>query len=292
MEAVSGIAIVIILITLALLASRRYSPTIVLALSNVIIFFFFFIGTQGSNNVLLSELSFRSALSLFMQEPWTLITSMFVHADLLHLIFNMLFLIAIGFPLESRIGRGRFAVIYIIGGIAGTLVFSLTEIFTFGVRLVGASGAISALMGAMLMLYPHERIMFFMGPLLTDRFTVRTAVLVWFALQLLLLAFDDSPVAYAAHLGGFTAGAAMAWMIRPEKAAENDLRKMCDISPLKPLCVTYSQKEMYEYAENARDRETRDIWVERLLKDVRCPECNAAIKKRGKGFECTNGHRI
>ncbi|MCL2142996.1 MAG: rhomboid family intramembrane serine protease [Methanomassiliicoccaceae archaeon] len=291
METVSYIVIAIIAVTLAVLATRKYSPTMVLAISNVIVYAVGIIGTAGPNGALLYELSFRSDLSDIASEPWTLITSMFVHADLLHLIFNMVFLLAIGLPLESRIGKGRFAIVYLIGGIAGTMVFSLASLLSPAVRLVGASGAISALMGAMLILYPRERIMFFLGPLLTNQFTVRTMMLVWFAMQLLLLAFDDPEVAYSAHLGGFVAGMGIAWAIRP-KSVSGDGRRMRDISPLRPLCTTSSLNEMYDYAANAKDIETREIWTDRMLMDVKCPACGSPIKRKGKGFVCTDGHDI
>jgi hypothetical protein len=130
--------------------------------------------------------------------------------------------------------------------------------------------------------------MFFFGPLLTNRFPVWMPIMVWFALQLFLFTFDGSPIAYAAHLGGFAAGAGIAWAVRP-KGAE---MPRGDISALRALCTTPSLKEMYGYAETAKDEETRKIWVERILKDVSCPICGSPIRKKRDGFECTDGHRI
>jgi len=292
METVSWIAFAIIAATLVILALRKHSPTMVLAISNCLIFIIGMIESGGFNATLLTEMGFRSDLSYFVNEPWTIITSMFAHVDPMHLIFNMLFLLVVGIPLESRIGKERFIAIYFIGGMIGTVVFAVTETMAGGhALLVGASGAISALMGAMLLLYPREKIMFFLGPLLTDRFTVRVPILVWFAIQLLLFTFDDSPVAYAAHLGGFVAGIGIAWLLRP--GGTKSERKMTDgISSLKALCNTSALREMYDYAENAKDSVTRKIWVERILKDVACPECGAAVKRKGKGFVCTKGHKI
>jgi hypothetical protein len=174
---------------------------------------------------------------------------------------------------------------------AGSAVFALVEMSaSAAVILVGASGAISALLGAMIMLYPREKIMFFLGPLLTDRFSVIVPVLIWFSLQLVLLVFDgDSDVAYSDHLGGFAAGAAIAWVIRPRNAP---CTVSYDISPLKALCTTHALEEMYDYAENARDAETRMIWTERILKDVRCPVCGSEIRMKKNGLECTGGHPL
>ena len=291
METVSWIAVAVIVIALVLLASKRYSPTMVLVISNVMIFAVMEIGYYGTYNWTLFELGLKSSYLFAGEEPWALVTSMFLHADFFHLIFNMLFLIAIGIPLEARIGRRRFIAVYFLGGIAGSIVFSIAEWNSAQFMiLIGASGAISALLGAMLMLYPKDKITFFLGPLLTNRFSVWVPILVWFVLQVILFSFDDSPVAYTAHIGGFAAGMGIAWAVRPR--AGKAYVPAYDISALRPLCTTHSQKEMYGYAENARDDETRKIWVERILADVRCPVCGAAIKAKRKGFECGNNHVI
>ncbi|MDR0334340.1 MAG: rhomboid family intramembrane serine protease [Methanomassiliicoccaceae archaeon] len=291
METVSLIAALMIAAAFAVLALRKHSPTMVLVASNVIVYA---IGIFGGEHTVIAELGFKSDLSYIAQEPWTIITSMFVHADLLHLMFNMLFLLIIGMQLESRVGRWRFLAIYVIGGIAGTFFFSAVETVSnfMPVILIGASGAISALFGAMLVLYPEERMLLPVGIILTNRFTVRTAALVWFAMQLILMMLDSSPIAYLAHIGGFLAGAGIAWAIRPKQMPDRGPRKAPDISPLKRLCTTVSLKEMYGYAETARDDETRTIWTERILRDVVCPVCGSPIRKKGGGFECTDGHRI
>ena len=288
MEVVSWSVIVVIAVAALMMVPRRTNATMVLAIANVVIFAVTEIGYYGSFNWSLYELGFD--YSIAAEGPWTLITSMFMHAVFFHLMFNMLFLIAIGIPLESRIGKARFIAIYMLGGMAGSVVFALVEMSaSAAVILVGASGAISALLGAMIMLYPREKIMFFLGPLLTDRFSIMVPVLVWFSLQLILFVFDDSAVAYSAHLGGFAAGAAIAWVIRPRNAPYTG---SYDISPLKALCTTHALEEMYDYAENARDAETRMIWTERILKDVRCPVCGSEIRIKKNGLECTGGHPL
>ena len=291
METISLAVLTFIAATFAVLTVRRHSPTTVLAMSVSIIFLMTWIGDQGSDRTLY-ELGLNTSRLFAGEELWTLVTSMFLHADFFHLIFNMLFLIAIGIPLESRVGRWRFLTIYFAGGISGSLIFAALEWSTdHAIILVGASGAISALLGAMLMLYPKDKITFFLGPFITNRFSVWVPIFVWFLLQLLLFSFDGSPVAYAAHIGGFAAGAAIAWAVRPKNLPERAQAGMHDISSLRPLCTTPALREMYEYAANARDGETGRIWVERILADVRCPVCGAEIRVKGKGFECRDGHR-
>ncbi|MCL2711998.1 MAG: rhomboid family intramembrane serine protease [Methanomassiliicoccaceae archaeon] len=292
MDVVSWIAIMIIVVTIAVLSTRRFSPTVVLIISNMVVAATIMIGSYDSFDMIIKfELGFKTILFHEGKELWTLITSLFVHGDLWHLMFNMIFLLAIGIPLESRIGRGRFVIIYFIGGIVGNITFAIAEWNAMPVFLIGSSGAISALLGAMIMLYPKEKILFFFGPILTNRFPVWAPILVWFAIQLIMMPFD-TPVAYSAHLGGFAAGAGIAWMIRPKDAYIREERIVLNISPLEALCTSSSLKEMYDYAVNARENETAMMWVESILKGIRCPSCGSQIIIKGKGFECVNGHKI
>ena len=289
MEAISLVAIALIAITFAIIAITKISPTFVLVTSNVAVFVITAFWYGDMINPATYDLCFSG--SSFFEEPWRIITSMFMHSGIEHLLFNMIFLVVIGIPLETRMGRWRFVSVYVTGGMIGSAVFAIVD--GSSLLAVGASGAISALMGAMIMLYPREKIMFFLGPILTNRFKVWVPILVWFGMQLFLFVFDSgSLTAYSAHLGGFAGGAAVAWMIRPRGFGQRGSLKKHDISALKQLCVTAALKERYEYAENARDDETRKMWIESILGIVRCPECGSEIKAKGKGFRCANGHEL
>jgi len=291
METVSYVVIVVIAVTLILLALRKHSPTVILAASNMVIFMIMMTLGPLDRFIVTLELGFKSSMFFDGEDVWTIVTSMFLHANFMHLIGNMLFLVAIGLPLESRMGKERFIAIYLLGGMAGSLLFGFTEWDSHIMYVaVGASGAISALMGAMIMLYPKEKIMFFLGPLLTNRFSVWVPILVWFAMQLFLFPLDPSPVAYAAHLGGFAAGAGIAWVIRPKGAMKEE--HTLDISPLKQLCTSASLKEMYDYADKETNNEMKMMWIENILKNVKCPECGSNIITTRKGFRCENDHGI
>ncbi|MCL2607525.1 MAG: rhomboid family intramembrane serine protease [Methanomassiliicoccaceae archaeon] len=290
METVSWIIIAIVAVTLILLALRKHSPTIILAASNMIIFTVMMTLGSFERMSVTIDLGFKSTLFFNGEDLWTIVTSMFVHANFMHLIGNMLFLVAIGLPLESRIGKERFIAIYFLGGMAGSALFAFTEWNSSIIYVaVGASGAISALMGAMIMLYPREKIMFFLGPILTNRFSVWIPIVIWFAMQLFLFPLDPSPVAYAAHLGGFAAGAGIARILRPGKTSKD----ICtDISALERLCTSASLREMYGHAENSIDDNSKMIWAENILKNVKCPECGSKITMTRKGFRCENDHEI
>ena len=144
--------------------------------------------------------------------PWTTVfTSMFMHGGWMHLIGNMLYLWIFGNNVEDAMGHVRFVVFYILCGIAAFLAQSLPSPES-AVPMVGASGAISGVLGAYLLLYPHARVLVAI-PL---GFIVHTLWLragwvlaFWFVLQILssLMAQDqDGGVAFGAHIGGFVAG--------------------------------------------------------------------------------------
>jgi len=149
------------------------------------------------------------------------ISSMFLHGDWAHLIFNMLFLFVFGCAVEDLVGWLRFLVIYFLSGWFGDVAFALSYTNEFAL-LIGASGAISGIMGAHLVLLPRNRVTvlwMFGYPLYVRLLTVSAWLVIgmWVVLQL-LMAFLAGPggggVAYAAHLGGIGAGAAIALLIR------------------------------------------------------------------------------
>jgi len=141
----------------------------------------------------------------------TLGTSMFLHSGLLHLLGNMVFLWIFGNNVEDATGHARFVLFYLVCGVAAALAHIATHPAS-NVPMVGASGAISGVLGAYFLLYPHARIV----TLLWLGFfaqTVRIPAFVflgcWFVAQFLswaLLGSDGGGVAFVAHLGGFVAG--------------------------------------------------------------------------------------
>jgi membrane associated rhomboid family serine protease len=140
-----------------------------------------------------------------------LVTSMFFHGSWLHLIANMWFLWLFGNNVEDSMGHSRFLVFYLLTGVLATAahIYSATDSV---VPVVGASGAISAIMGAYLLLYPRIRIQTLFIFIIILRIIPVPAWLVlilWFGLQLLSGWSDPmstSGVAVWAHVGGFVAG--------------------------------------------------------------------------------------
>jgi membrane associated rhomboid family serine protease len=140
-------------------------------------------------------------------------TSMFLHGSWLHLLGNMWFLWLFGNNVEDAMSRPRFVVFYLLCGIAAALLQVLTSPAS-AVPMVGASGAISGVMGAYLVLYPRVRVfaIVFLGLLITSvALPAWTMLLYWIGIQVIsgLLTGGGEPgggVAFWAHVGGFIAG--------------------------------------------------------------------------------------
>jgi len=148
-------------------------------------------------------------------------TSMFMHAGLAHIAGNMIYLWIFGDNVEDRLGHGGYLAFYLVGGVLASLAHLLTNPMS-DVPTVGASGAIAAVLGAYFVLFPYSRVVTFIPLGFFARLTVLPAGVVlglWFVLQLFnsVLALggtDVGSVAFAAHAGGFVAGAAMARLVR------------------------------------------------------------------------------
>jgi membrane associated rhomboid family serine protease len=148
-----------------------------------------------------------------------LLTHMFLHAGLLHIAGNMLFLWVFGDNLEDQLGHVGFLLFYLAGGLAAA-AGQISADPTSAVPMVGASGAIAAVMGGYLLLFPRARVdILFIIVVVYKIFTVPAFIVLgfWFGLQL-LYTFSDAAdgVAYSAHAAGFVAGLVMAlpWFIR------------------------------------------------------------------------------
>jgi membrane associated rhomboid family serine protease len=150
--------------------------------------------------------------------PWrTLITSMFLHGGWLHLLGNLWFLWVFGNNVEDAMGHARFGVFYLLCGLAAALAQVVVEPGSL-IPMVGASGAISGVMGAYAVLYPRVRIhTLVVLVVLFFRVSLPAWVVLgyWFVLQLAGTGVDQvGGVAFWAHAGGFVAGALLIFPFR------------------------------------------------------------------------------
>ncbi len=152
----------------------------------------------------------------------TLISAMFMHGGWLHIIGNMVFLWAFGPEIEDAMGRFHYLAFYLLGGI----VAMLAQVVGSGrsdIPCLGASGAIAAVMGAFIVMYPRDRIRSILWIVIIVRVTYIPAVLLigfWFLMQLFNLGsvanVKTGGVAYLAHVGGFLFGVITARLWRKD----------------------------------------------------------------------------
>jgi membrane associated rhomboid family serine protease len=152
----------------------------------------------------------------------TLLTSTFLHAGWLHLLANLLYLAVFGLPVERKIGAARFAVLYVLSGLVGSLAYLLAQPAS-DVPAVGASGAIGGVIAAHLVLYPGATLGS-LAPVLFFHVVESTPtlllLLVWLATQLFSSVASlttSTGIAWWAHLGGFASGLALAPVLRKRR---------------------------------------------------------------------------
>jgi len=165
-----------------------------------------------------------------MPGPWpihlTLLTSMFMHAGIMHLGGNMLFLWIFGDNVEHRFGHGTFLLFYLASGFAASFA-QIAISPASSIPTLGASGAIAGILGAYLVLFPHNRVhaIFIIRVVSVPAFLV---IAIWAVTQFvsgfgsLGTTGETGGVAYAAHIGGFVAGALVALFFRRRLDTEPD----------------------------------------------------------------------
>ena len=146
----------------------------------------------------------------------TLVTSMFMHGSIMHLLGNMLYLWIFGDNVEDDLGPLRYLIFYLVCGILASLAHVIATFVFNGnpyIPSLGASGAISGVLGGYMLFHPRRRVRVLLGRMLTE-VPAFVAIGLWFVFQLIeslgmLGGMEAGGVAYAAHIGGFIAGMAL-----------------------------------------------------------------------------------
>ncbi|MFL7813492.1 MAG: rhomboid family intramembrane serine protease [Anaerolineales bacterium] len=197
--------------------------TYLLILFNILVFIFqVMIGSH--NEAFIDQFALKPASLTSGLTAWgifTIFSSMFMHAGLAHIGGNMLYLWIFGDNVEDRMGSFRYLLFYILGGVVASLTQILTHP-TSTIPTVGASGAIAAVLGAYLVLFPSQKVLTLIPLGFWLRMTMLPASLVlglWFVLQffqgvLSLGMTDVGGVAFWAHIGGFVTGVLLGRLLK------------------------------------------------------------------------------
>ena len=172
-------------------------------------------GMQPSS---ISALLGESPASWWDLSALSLVTSLFIHASWLHLLGNLVYLWVFGIKVEQRLGSIGIILIFLLGGALANVIVAL-RVPQLDTPIIGASGAVSAVVGAYLGLFPGRRIGLFLPLGLYLQFARVPALLVigsWFTLQLLYTVFGpiNGAVAWWTHLAGFALGLSFALVAR------------------------------------------------------------------------------
>lgn len=152
--------------------------------------------------------------ALEISEGTTLVTYMFFHADLFHLVGNMLFLWVFGDNVEDAMGHIRFLFFYLLCGVFAAL-FHSWMLPNSDLPLIGASGAVAGVIAAYLMLHPRVSVWVLAFKVIPLRITAGIVLGIWIAFQVVMIALADAgPTAWWAHIGGLIAGAVLVVFMR------------------------------------------------------------------------------
>jgi membrane associated rhomboid family serine protease len=290
---VAIICICIMIASLLIAYLKKLTLTYTLIIVNIIIFI---ITIFFENEIIYGfgdypGLGFRSIYLSpeYFPQLYTLFTSMFIHGGFAHIFGNMFVFFFIGTALEERVGLKKFMIIYLIAGVCGALTQAVLNLNSF-IPMIGASGAIFGVMGALAYAYPRDEVVMPIGIgfMFITKIKVIYAVLFFAAIETFVVWLDvQDTTAHFAHLGGLLGGFILAAiLIKKVKKSDtasfqttyynpNMPHKQAEInfSNLKQLADTPELKEILKKIENETVSQVRDVWLEHFFEKVFCPKC-------------------
>ena len=178
----------------------KLSSVLIIVIINVAVFILFMINSNLVVNL------FGLQRASLLHQPWTIITNMFVHGGFSHIIFNMLTMYWFGTALVNMVGNKNFLLVYFCGGLLGNILFLLLAP-SYAIA-IGASGAVYALGGALVVMRPKVKVFIFPIPI---PIPLWVAVLIGFVLSFV------PGTAWQAHLGGLIFGAGAGYVFRRQE---------------------------------------------------------------------------
>lgn len=290
MDAWVLIVIAAILAGTAYSAWKQLSYSIVASVVCVFVLILMIIVGQTDWAGTIDQVGFSSPDLTDPSRLYTLLTSMFAHANFTHLLFNVLGLILIGTVFEQRVGTRPFILIFLLSGLAGTVVFGAihwNNPYTF---VVGASGAISGVLGAFARLYPNERMSMILIVIPLPPMRIWTIVAIFVLLQFLFIP-TSANIAYEAHLGGLAAGILLSPAI-VKLPLHQRVKRTIALSSLRRLATTPELRADLQRIEQETVPDVRSAWIEHFLSKARCPQCGSRLRPSRDAVKCEKGHLI
>lgn len=269
-----------------------------LTITNFIIFFLMFIIdiTGGDVGVVYRDLGDKPIYLLTGEKLYTLITHMYIHGNILHILMNMIVLVLVGVPFEERVGTRNFCIIYFISGILGSFFNSAVVLFIPAFNLnpytigIGASGAIFGILGAFAVLYPRDEIPMFLFIIFLPRVPVMLVAVAFGAIETFFaFTFPQDGVGHLVHVGSLASGIFLApLLVRTRKEEEEKV----DLSVLEKLAVTKELKELFLKIKSEDEKDVKNAWIEHFLSKTNCPKCGERLRVIKGKAECGCGYEL
>ncbi len=198
-------------------ARSETAPLLTMLLIGLNITIFLFGSTGGALESLIARFGFTPGA--VVKRPEALVSSIFLHANLIHLLSNMWFLWLYGDNIEDRFGRLPYLALYVLSGVAGNFVHTIFSGFDSNVPVIGASGAVAGVMGSYMVCFPKARVKTLFILVFYPIFFRLPAILLlgfWMAGEfgMAVIAKPGDHVAHWAHVGGFVLGVLWGWRER------------------------------------------------------------------------------
>ncbi len=220
---------------------------------------------------------------LYGYRIYTTMTSAFFHISPTHIFMNLVFLFLLGFPLEIKAGSRLMAALYLPSAIGGSILYALLS--PGNTPALGASGAISGLLGALVALYPRDEIPMFLGPIFLRRVPVFIVAGVFLIMESAYAVSTADNVAHTAHIGGLIAGMAVG-AVGSKIAFRGRRPSVMGAEGLEELATNEELREVLQKIKNEDNPEIRDAWLEEFAASSKCLECSGALHIEGKKIAC------
>ena len=229
------------------------------------------------------DLGLNPKTIIYDQTMYQLVTSMYLHGDFLHLIFNFIGLFILGVQMEKKIGWSRFLVLYYGSGIIGGAIVLIVSPFDqlghgMNVVSIGASGAIFGIIGGYWLMYPKDKILFPLPLIffrLYNKWPVWLIFLIYGGITTFFLLFQtDDNVSHLGHFGGLVGSFPIAALIKPPAEPEK-IKKMKKID-LEKYAKTSKQKEYLRKAMESDEEDVRNAWLDEFFQNITCEKCKAS----------------
>lgn len=248
-----------------------------------------------------SNLGFNNQSLRTGEGLWALYTHMYIHADFMHVFFNMLILFLMGSHFEQRVGFKWMAIIYWTTGILGGGVINGWLTISEPTIGIGASAAISGIIGSFAIMYPRDRVPMVLIFIILPRVQVAFGALVFILFQTFMafvqssLPFGLGNVGYTAHLAGVMVGVAIGFILVKKGGVEAPSsgarlgRKLegLDYERMRPLVRKPANEQRLDALKAEDIPEVKEVLLEDLVSRVRCPECDSILMlHRGHSLKC------